>query len=566
MVSRIARVLPVGLCLAPSLVHAEQPFTNEALARGINYQVGFNFAQFGASAAFVDLDADGDPDVVATGATSGLIAVYENTGAGQFVSRTAGSGLVPSTGISGLSSADYDADGDTDLFISRYVGLTDLLYRNDGAFHFTDVSAAAGVNTDGAGMASAWGDYNADGRLDLYVAYRTGESNSTTQNRLYRNNGDGTFTDVAAAVGAQRTDDPTLVVTFFDYDRDGDADLYLGTDKGSASPFINHLLRNDGGVFTDVTDQTGTAAHVDCMGIAYGDLDHDGAPDLFLTNVEAGHVLLMNNGDGTWTDHADDAGVRVFQIGWGCAFLDYNNDTREDLFIVHANAANTIFRNDGVFPLVDVGAAMGFDDAGTSYNLSVADIDNDGDLDVLTTREGAPLRLSINPAGDGRLWARLRVMGAGHNTQAIGAQAFLTHAGLTQFREVRAGCNYKSDSERTLHFGLGDDPAVIARIEVRWPNSSVRRVLRNYPPNHTWTVWHPTRLGDPNGNGSVDPDELAQAIAILNDHAGAPIDPGEEIFDFDGDCDVDWNDIASMLARYATPAGAPGNPGPPARP
>ena len=536
---------------------AENPFTNEAISRGINYQVGANFFQWGAGVAFVDLDNDGDADLIATGAASGLVGVYENDGTGHFVNRSAASGIGTMTRVCSVSAADYDGDGDEDLHISRSVGFTDRLYRNDGGFHFTDVSAAAGIAVDGAGAAACWGDYNGDGWLDLYVCYYTGMENNHTQNHLFRNNGDGTFTDVAVQLGVESPGDPTLVATFFDYDSDGDADLYLGTDKGAQANYINHLFRNDGGTFTEITQETGTKAHIDCMGIAYGDIDHNEKPDLFMTSGLFGHALLMANEDGSfYTNEAQAAGVEVFATGWSCVFLDYNNDTWEDLFVAQENSENKLFQNPGSFPFNDVSAAMGVNDGGNTYICAVADIDLDGDLDLISTRELTPLRLFINHEGDRRNWVRLKVMGTGHNLDAIGAQARVTSNGLTQFREVRAGCNFKADNERQLAFGLGDDPSVIERIEVRWPNSTVRRTLRNYPPSRNWTVWHPTRLGDADGNGIIDPSDLERALQIMNKHAGDPIDPGEEIFDMDGDCDVDFNDIASMMARYTRPDGS----------
>jgi len=535
---------------------SQSPFTNEAVARGINYQLGQNFPHWGSGVAFVDLDNDGDPDFIATGASTGLVGVYENNGTGHFINRSAGSGFAAMTRICSVSAADYDGDGDEDLHITRWLGFTDRLYRNDGGFRFTDVSAEAGIAVDGAGSTSCWGDYNGDGWLDLYVCYYTGASGSTVENRLFRNNGDGTFTDVAEQLGVHSPGDPTLVATFFDYDSDGDADLYLGTDKGAEADFINHLFRNDGGTFTEISQETGTKAHIDCMGIAYGDIDHNGHPDLFMSSGLDGHALLMANEDGSfYTDQAQAAGVQVFVTGWSCAFFDYDNDTWEDIFVTHEGFENKLFRNPGSFPFTDVSAAMGVNDGGHSYICALADIDLDGDLDLVSTREIAPLRLFINHEGDKRNWTRLKIVGTGHNLHAIGAQAWVTTGGLTQFREVRAGCNFKSDNERQLAFGLGDHASVIDRIEVRWPGSTVRRTLRNYPPNRHWTVWHPTRLGDADGNGEIDLADIQLAIAVMNLHAGDPIDPGEEIFDMDGDCDVDFNDIASMAARYTRPGG-----------
>ncbi len=566
MESRKFRAVAVAplFCVLFAGANAEEPFTEEAAARGINYTVEMNFGQLGAGIAFVDFDGDLDADLIVTGSASGTIAIYENDGTGNFIDRTATSGIPASAGISSVSAGDYDGDGDEDLHITRTAGMTDLLYRNDGGFTFTDVSAAAGIDSDGAGLGSCWGDYNGDGHLDIYVCYRTGQDGNWEENRLFRNNGDGTFTDVAAAVGAQSTGNPTLLASFFDYDNDGDADLYLGTDKGSGPAFTNYLLRNDGGIFTDVTAFSGTEANVDCMGIAYGDIDHNGYSDIYVTNIQFGHVLLMANGDGTFTDQSAAAGVEIFQIGWASLFFDYNNDTFEDLYVAQMAATNVLFKYDGTFPMTDVSAAMAMDDPGTTFAVAAADIDLDGDIDLAVATVEVPLRLFINQEGDNRAWTRLKIKGKGPNTHAIGATARLTNLGVTQMREVRAGVNYKADNERLLHFGLGDAPGTnIERIEVRWPNSTVRRVLRGYLVNNTWTVYHPSQLGDPDNSGTIDPDEIQQAVQIFLANNGGEINPGEEIFDFDGDCDVDWNDIASMLAQYATPSGSvSAGPGP----
>ncbi len=553
--NRIIAVAPL-FCALFTGANAEEPFTEEAAARGINYTVDMNMDQFGSGIAFVDLDGDLDADLIVTGSATGLVAVYENDGTGNFIDRTATAAIPASTGISSVSAGDYDGDGDEDLHITRTTGMTDLLYRNDGGFTFTDVSSAAGIDIDGSGFASCWGDYNADGHLDIYVAYRTGHNDNWEENRLFHNNGDGTFTDVAAAVGAQRAGDPTLVVSFFDYDNDGDADLYLGTDKGSGPLYTNHLLRNDGGTFTNVTAFSGTEANVDCMGIAYGDIDHNGYSDIFVTNTPPGHVLLMANGDGTFADESAAAGVQLFEIGWAAMFFDYNNDTYEDLYVAQMSATNALFSNNGSFPMTDVSVAMGMDEPGTTFVIAAADIDLDGDLDLAVATAMEPLRLFVNQEGDNRQWVRLKIAGKGNNTHAIGARAMLTNLGVTQQREVRAGVNYKADNERLLHFGLGDAAGPnIESIEVRWPNSTVRRVLRGYLVNNTWTVYHPSQLGDPDFSGTIDPDEIQQAVQIFLANNGGEISPGEEIFDFDGDCDVDWNDIASMLAQYATPGG-----------
>jgi hypothetical protein len=200
---------------------------------------------------------------------------------------------------------------------------------------------------------------------------------------------------------------------------------------------------------------------------------------------------------------------------------------------------------------------MGVSSGNVTYVFATADIDQDGDLDMVVSSGLTPVRLYINHEGDNRDWVRLKVWGSGPNVHAINAQARVTSQGLEQFREVRAGTNYKSDNERVLHVGLGDDaPSQIDQIEVRWPNSTTRRVLTGYSKNRTWQVWHPTRLGDPNGDGVTDATELQEAIDVMIARAGSPIEPGEEIFDMNGDSFVDARDIIRMGMSFSKPIGS----------
>ncbi len=553
---RLGFALIVCYLACPAGAETEEPFTEEAAARGIFYTPWINSDHFGTGIAFTDLDGDGDADLIVTGATSGLVALLENDGTGHFTNRSFGSGITPAIFISGVSLADYDGDGDEDLHLTRAASLPDQLYRNDGNFQFVDVSAQAGINVTGIGMGATWGDYNGDGWLDLYVTNRTSQDGNLVDNFLFKNNGDGTFEDVSVAMGVHRTGDPSLLASFLDYDSDGDIDLYLANDKGLQPSWQNHLFRNDGGVLTDVTAATGTAANVDAMGIAYGDIDHNGYPDLFVTGGK-GHVMLMANDDGTFTDESAAAGVLIAGTGWACQFFDYNNDTFEDLYLVNEGDPNILFKNTGSFPLESVGVEMGVSSGNVTYVFATADVDGDGDLDIAVSSGVTPIRLFINQEGDNRDWVRLKVRGPLPNGQAIGAQARITSQGLEQFREVRAGENYKSDNERVLHVGLGDDaPAQIDSIEVRWPNSRARRVLTNYSKNRTWQVWHPSQLGDPNGDGVTDLLEVQEAISIMIARAGAFIEPGEEIYDMNGDCVIDSKDILRMGLSYTQPSGS----------
>ncbi|MEY5061018.1 MAG: hypothetical protein RIS45_939, partial [Planctomycetota bacterium] len=271
-------------------------FTDEAVARGVAYVVtdgDFGVAQFGCGVALVDLDNDGDDDIVATGAANGQIALFRNDGAGNFTNATAGSGLPAVAKASGLVAGDYDGDGDLDLFLTRWLSPA-ILFRNEGNLLFANATASALLTgISGAGAGSSFGDYDGDGDLDLAVAMRTGTSLNQMRNRLYRNNGNATFTEVGAALGV---DDAwaSFQCILQDLDRDGDCDLYVSNDKGQAGNSWNRLFRNTGGAFAEDL-ASGACISIDSMGVSAGDLDMNGHVDIYCTNVATGHALLSSD-------------------------------------------------------------------------------------------------------------------------------------------------------------------------------------------------------------------------------------------------------------------------------
>jgi len=530
--------------MAAPVAGGQTAFTDEAVERGLSYVVTNDSDQFGAGVALVDLDGDGDPDCILTGRDDGAIGLYENNGEGVFIDRSADSGLGDSILHSGVAAADYDGDGDLDLYVTL-LGETDRLYRNEGGFEFTDVTHAAGILAGGMGMGAAWGDYDNDGYLDLYVCNRTGYSADPTPNRLYHNLGDGTFEEVAAMLGVEDDDAPTLLCTWLDYDEDGDADLYLGTDKGSGPNEDNALFQNQGdGTFIEVTEETNTAANVDCMGIGVGDFDNDGGKDLYVTNVPLGNVLLMSNGDGPFVDRTIEAGVGSYEIGWGCAFFDYDHDMINDLYVCNMLAPNRFYRHQGSFPTEDIGPACGIADEETSFCMALGDVDMDGDVDLLVQSRDVNVRLYINRKGHLRSGAKLNVVGQGPNTHAVGATLKIHAGGVVQTREIHAGANYKSDNERVVHVGLAGE-AMIDAIDVLWPGGT-RRTIRNMPANETWNLYPPELLGDGNGDGQIDREDLLLAIQCYTGPGPGNLRPGCEIFDMDGDGDVDRDDLAAM--------------------
>ncbi len=550
----VLSVLSAGTAWAAPL-----SFSDDAVARGINFTIGFNYAQYGAGLMLSDLDSDGDLDVLVANGPGGSFGLYENDGTGHFTNRTIGSGIVAMNVASGIAGADYDNDGDIDIFVSGWY-TNSRLYRNNGDFTFTDVAAASGIaDPSQPNMSACWGDVDHDGNIDLYVSIRSGHNAYPGVNHLYMNNGDGTFTDQATALGVDAGPDPTLLSAFFDFDRDGDDDLYLGTDKGSGGFWKNRLYRNDNGGFTEVTDETNAQAYVDCMGIAVGDLDFDGFYDLYVTNIQHGNKLLMYNpATEAYEDHTAAAGVGSYLVSWSALFADFDNDTELDIYACNMRAQgftvapNRLYRGSQTLPLVDEGVSSGTGEESDVFCAAEGDVDGDGDIDLLVGDTNGRVHLYINNSPDAASnnWVRFNVVGnqGEKNIFGVGACVDITTDAKSQVRQVRSGTNYKSTSEYTVHFGLGASDSVES-IDLIYPGNTIRH-LRNAPANQTWTLYPQERLGDPNGNGRIDYSELYTAI-VSRTGAGNPITPGLEIFDMDGDFDLDNDDLALMDLRIS---------------
>lgn len=541
-----------ALCVlfGTTVARAQMPsFTEEALARGLSYFVTEGMfdgtGQFGCGVALCDLDGDGDDDIVATGAMNGQIALFVNVG-GSFVNRTVGSGLPALVKVSGLVAADYDGDGDLDLFVTRWLAPA-ALFRNNGNLTFTNVTAAAGLSgNSGAGAGCSFGDYDGDGDLDLAIANRTGTMLNQLRNRFYRNNGDGTFTEIAQQLGV---DDggASFQCLLQDFDRDGDADLYVSNDKGFPGISVNRFFRNIGGAFVSEPDN-GSGVIIDSMGVATGDLDGNGFIDIYCTNVPEGHVLLLSSDGLTYQESAVASGVAGAATGWGAVMFDAENDGDEDLFVCSMfPVPDYLFVNTGSMPMLDLPNAGGASDPDDSYCLAVGDIDLDGDLDLLKQSRPANLRLLINHAPPANRSVRLKVVGRGSNTHAVGALVDVRYGKRTALREVVSGSAYKSQSSYVIHAGIGAASAADS-VVVRWPRLLTdgtlwtTRTLTNVPTSFVVPVYPPDRLGDADGDGRVSPSEMAacEACAELAFSAACAI------YDIDGNCTIDGADVALM--------------------
>lgn len=481
--------------------------------------------------ALFDYDNDDDLDIYFTNSLtvetaadfqSSPSALYRNDGDGRFTDVTERSGLAHPGWAMGVVVADYDGDGYRDLYVTC-LG-PNHLYRNRGDGTFLDVTERAGVNDDRWSTGAAFGDFDNDGDLDLFVAnyvdfklddlpeFGKGEpchyrgmpvqcgprGLPGAGDTLFRNNGDGTFTDVTSAAGVA---DPEgrfgLGVVWADLDEDGWADLFVANDAGP-----NFLYKNNGdGTFTDEAFFSGVAVSEDgteqgSMGVALGDYNHDGKLDLYVTNFsDQYNILYRQDGSLSFMDASFAsrlAPTSVPFVGWGTEFVDFENDGWVDLLVVNGHVYPQVdsidsktsyaqrilyYRNngDGTFSETagELGEALVTRRAGRG--AAFGDIDNDGDIDVVINNlDGAPLVLR-NDGGNRNHWITIKTVGTNRNRDALGARVKVTSGDLVQVGEVHSSGSYISQSDLRLHFGLGSRSKVDL-IEVRWPGGGVERI------------------------------------------------------------------------------------------
>lgn len=440
-------------------------------------------------------------------------ALFRNLGGWQFrdVSGLAG---VDDRGYGlGVACADYNNDGFTDIYVNNFG--PNVLYRNNGDGTFSDVTAEAGVaNGYRVGAGVVFFDMDADGDVDLYVGnyikfryelhvtryvggyprYPSPREYEPDTDTLYRNNGDGSFTDVSDTSGISRHAGTTMGITATDYDDDGDVDIFTCNDVRA-----NFLFRNNGdGTFEEVALIAGTAyngygAENASMGVDAGDFDGDGRIDFFMTSYQGEFpVLYQNEGGGIFADVTLEkgAGQGSFpHVNWGTGFADFDNDGDRDLYIAcgHVDdlidyidpstsffARNVLLLNDGRGNFVDVSdrSGPGLAVRLPSRGIGLDDLDNDGDIDIVVLNLHNPatvLRNESRPLGH---WLQVRLMGTESGRDGVGARVRVLAGGRWQVDEVHAGRGYQSDHGKRLHFGLGDSTHV-ERIEVRWPRGQI---------------------------------------------------------------------------------------------
>jgi hypothetical protein len=484
----------------------------------------------GSGCAFFDFDSDGDQDILLVNGTGWpnapvgperkasrtTSALYRNRGNGTFDDVTKGSGFDRPIYGMGAAIGDYDADGDPDVYLTA-LG-PNLLLRNDGGGKFTDVTAAAGVGDAGFGSSAVWLDYDKDADLDLFLlnyvqwspekdiycsldgkkkSYCTPESYEGASPVLYRNEGQGKFSDVTRDSGLENPRGKGLGVAVLDFDEDGNLDLAVANDTQP-----NNLYRNSGkGSFADMGVLAGIAFSESgvargAMGIDAGDYDGTGRESLVIGNFSNEMIALYHNeGRGFFIDAAPVSEVgraSLLTLAFAAFFFDYDLDGLLDIFVANGHVENDIqavqqrvtyaqpphlFRNlgGGRFGEVvkEVGPELGR--PVVARGAAHGDIDGDGDLDLLMTTNGGPAYLYRNDLTAPASWIGFRLQGTASNRDGLGARIRLTAGGKTQTLSVKSASGYLSQSQLPVVFGLGKTPA-IEKVEILWPSGKRQTV------------------------------------------------------------------------------------------
>lgn len=484
----------------------------------------------GSGCAFIDYNGDGWQDIFLVNCKdwdnhktgkSEIPALYRNNQDGSFTDVTISSGLNISIYGMGVAVADYDNDGDDDIYLSCLKD--DKLFQNNGDSTFLDVTEQSGINNPGFGTSCAWFDYNNDGHLDIFVAnyvewtietdlfctldgknksYCTPESYKGQASKLFRNRGDGTFVDASRNAGISDPFSKSLGVCILDFNQDGHLDIFEANDTQP-----NKLYQNNGdGTFIEVGmlaavayNESGVATGA--MGVDAADYDRVGRESLLIGNFSNEMLNLYHNEGDFFIDDAPVAQLghtSLLTLTFGCFFFDFDLDGYVDIFTTNGHVETDInkvqsevtyaqpphlFQNKSGGIFADVLDKVGMDlvQPVVGRGAAHADIDNDGDIDILITTSNGSAHLYRNDGGNRNNWLKIKLIGSESNRNGIGARIHITSSNGTQTKTVRSGSSYCSQSELTTIFGV-KNVRIVEKIEVTWTSGRIS-TLKNQKTN-----------------------------------------------------------------------------------
>ncbi|WP_033961836.1 FG-GAP-like repeat-containing protein [Psychroserpens jangbogonensis] len=475
----------VLLLLFVSICKSQTNFVDKATELGLGVSCGDG--TFGNGITFYDYNDDGWDDITLATQAGESIRFFKNLN-GVFVEEILN---IPNnmSYMKQVNWVDYDNDSHLDLFVTSNID-GNRLYRNDGNFNFSDVTNDSELPIINMGTYGAsWGDYNNDGYLDVFISNR--DNTESYPNYLYRNNNDGTFTNVSDSAGILNTSNLSFCSAFFDFNNDGWQDIYVSKDRDNNK---NVLYKNNGdGTFTDVSESSNTDLYIDAMSVTIGDYNNDGWFDIYVTNTFNGNVFLQNNGDETFSNIAVANGTTFESIGWGAVFLDAENDMDLDLYVSGAldgsNASflsASFYENDGTgnFTIPTTGFT---NDNRQSFANAIGDIDNDGFPEIAVSNNNFEnIFIWKNEVSSTNNWLKINLEGIQSNKRGIGSLIEISINGVKQYRYTLCGEGYLGQNSGTEIFGLGDNNTV-DYLKVTWL-SGVIDVITDVTANQTLNI------------------------------------------------------------------------------
>ena len=516
------RLLLCGVCLilcsTPRDAFAQFIFSDASIEAGVDSPVSNSGVSWG------DFDGDGYEDILVSGITLDQppekkpLTLYRNLRDGRFEDVSAAAGLTSLSNWYHAIWGDYDNDGDLDIYASvSLVGERNHLYRNDGNGTFSEVGADAGVDDSRLSRGIAWGDYNNDGHLDIYVA-----NGFNDENRLYRNNGDGSFTDVASQAGVADGGQGQAAV-WEDFDQDGDADLFL-TDSDASMKLYNN---NGNGTFTNIASAVGLGGNSMIHGVALGDYDNDQDLDVYLCDMGAGR-LYRNNGNTSFTIITNPFGGVVPQYSGDAAWADVDNDGWLDLYVVSQTGQDMLYRNNGNTTFTDLRAQAGINGLGKWFGVGFGDYDNDGDLDLYAPVISGSDRLYRNESSSNG-WLHVKLVGGLSNRSAIGAKVVAVTGLRRQIRTVDGGSGLFAQGSLPVEFGVGNS-SMVDSVIVLWPSGTVQNLTR-IEANQRITITEATTT-----SSTLSFTEVGNSAGVGDGGPGRGTAWGD--YDMDGDQDL----------------------------